>query len=414
MHICIIKIVVHLTKQIHIKPNSPHFGELDDLCWKCKNLYNVGMYRVKEHYKETGEYLNYHKLYKILADENQHDYRALAQNISAQTLMILDRTWKSYFMSLKSYKKNPKKFTGRPREPKFLPSGLNGRFVSVFTQRVIKKSGFKRDVINLTNLDIEIPACGMNHSDIQQILVIPRDDNFVIGIVHKVECENPIISDSKCGIDIGLNNLATLGFNTPEVKPLIVNGKDVKSINQFYNKKRSKLQSKLAQDKKRTSKALQRLTLKRNRKIKDKLHKASRKIVNYLKENNISEVVIGLNKGWKDEINIGKKNNQNFVGVPHSQLIDYIKYKCSLVGIHAITREESYTSKCSFFDMENVRKLKNYKGKRIKRGLFQSAKGTCYNADLNGALNILKKELPRAFSDGIEDLVVDPVKINIG
>lgn len=373
------------------------------------------MYRVKAHYKETGEYLNYHKLYKNLADENQVDYRALAQNIAAQTLMLLDRTWKSFFMSLKSYKKNPKKFTGRPREPKFLPSGLDGRFVATFTQRVIKKSGFKRGVINLTNLNIEIPSGEMLHSEIQQIRIVPRDKHFVIDIVHKVECESEIISDNKCGIDLGLNNLATLGFNNSEIKPVIVNGRGVKSINQYYNKKKAKIQTKLAQDKKRTSKRLKRLTLKRNRKIKDRLHKASRVIVNYLKDNNISEVVIGQNKGWKDSINIGKKNNQNFVGVPHSQLIDYIKYKCSLAGIHAVTREESYTSKCSFFDMENIRKLKNYKGKRVKRGLFRSKDGTEYNADLNGALNILRKELPSCFNEceGIEDLVVDPRKINL-
>ena len=403
---------MHLTKQIQIKKSDPRYGVLDGVCFKSKNLYNVGMYRVKKHYEENKEYLNYHSLYKILAEEDQVDYRALPQNVAAQTLMSLDRVWKSYFLALRTYKKNPKKFSGKPREPKFLHK-TDGRFVATYTQRAIQKKPFKKEIIQLTGLDCQFNSFGFQKEDIQQIRIVPKDGFYNVEIVYKVECDEPIVSDNHCGIDLGLNNLATLGFNNPDIKPLIVNGKGIKSTNQYYNKKRAKIVSKLNLDKKRSSKALKRLTKKRNNKVKNDLHKASREIVDYLKKNNISTVVIGHNKGWKDEINIGKRNNQNFVGVPHSQLIDYIKYKCILVGITTITREESYTSKCSFLDGEKIRKKKSYKGKRIKRGLFKSANGTLYNADLNGALNILRKESPSSFDEGVEDLVVDPVKINL-
>lgn len=410
---------MHLTKQIHINQNHPSFSDLDELCFKCKNLYNQALWRIKNHYKTNKKILTYYDLDKQLKDENQVDYRSLSNSVAQQTLKILQQNINAYFATLRSFKKTPSKFKGCPKFPKFLDKD-RGRMVAQFTILGVKKIPLvKENKLSLTNLnhEFDLGLINLEHKDIQQVRIVPRDQHFVIEIVHKVQSDNPIVSDNKCGIDLGLNNLATLGFNNTNCKPLIINGRDVKSINQYYNKKKSKIQSKLSKDKKRTSKRLKLLTIKRNNKIKDKLHKASKIITNYLVKNNISEVVIGQNKNWKSGINIGKRNSQNFVSVPHTRLIEMISYKCELKGIKVITREESYTSKCSFLDNESIRKLKNYKGKRIKRGLFQSAKGTSYNADLNGALNILRKELPSSFElsngDGIEDLVVDPVKLNI-
>lgn len=164
----------------------------------------------------------------------------------------------------------------------------------------------------------------------------------------------------------------------------------MKSINQFYNKRKAELQSKLSGNRK-TSNKINSITRKRNNKIKNYLHKASRCIVNHLVSNDVNTLIIGKNDNWKQETNIGKKNNQNFVSIPHSQFIDMLSYKCKLVGIAIMMTEESYTSKCSFIDNEEMKHQEDYKGKRVKRGLFRTNKGKLINADLNGSLNIMRK-----------------------
>ena len=143
------------------------------------------------------------------------------------------------------------------------------------------------------------------------------------------------------------------------------------------------------------------------------MHKASKRIVDIIKANNINILVIGKNDNWKQSINLRKKTNQNFVSIPHSRFVDMIRYKCERIGIQTITREESYTSKCSFLDLESIRKKESYKGKRVKRGMYKSSTGRKINADVNGSYNILREEVPNAFSDGIEGVVVHPMIITI-
>lgn len=174
------------------------------------------------------------------------------------------------------------------------------------------------------------------------------------------------------------------------VKPFSINGRPLKSINQYYNKEKARLQAHLKGNKK-TSKRIYSITNKRNNKVKDYLHKSSRKIVNFLVSNNISTLIIGYNEEWKQNINLGRANNQAFVNIPFYTFIKQLEYKCKLEGISVILTEESYTSKCSFLDGESIEKHNNYLGKRIKRGLFRSAEGKLINADLNGSLNILRK-----------------------
>lgn len=212
-------------------------------------------------------------------------------------------------------------------------------------------------------------------------------------------------------IDGGLNNLSTVTFNNG-TKPFIINGKPLKSMNQFYNKKKSILQSYIG-DKRKTSKRIVKLSNRRNNKISDYLHKSSRLLVNQLVLNGVDTLIIGKNVNMKQDINIGKKNNQNFTNLPLFRFLDMVKYKSELEGIKVKFVEESYTSKCSFFDGEDVRKLENYKGQRIKRGLFKTGTGKLVNADVNGTYNIMKKAIPNLFIDGIEGLGVVPVKFNI-
>jgi IS605 OrfB family transposase len=210
-----------------------------------------------------------------------------------------------------------------------------------------------------------------------------------------------------------VNNLAVCTSNQA-LKPIILNGRPLKSINQFYNKKRAEMQSKLQN--KFTSKKISKLTFKRNNKIQDFIHKSSRLIVNYCIENEIDTIIIGKNDNWKQNINIGKQNNQNFVSIPHAKFINLIQYKAQLEGIKVILTEESYTSKCSSLDLEKVCKHETYKGTRIKRGLFQSS-NKLINADVNGSLNIMRKvvddETFKECLQSIEGLVFNPIKINL-
>lgn len=222
-----------------------------------------------------------------------------------------------------------------------------------------------------------------------EVRVLPRNNHHIVEVVYKViEKELKPDNGRYASIDLGLNNLATVSSNV--VKPFIINGRPLKSINQYYNKEVARLQS-LLKDNKRTSKRIYNITLKRNNKVKDYLHKSSKTIMNFLVSNNISTLVIGYNEEWKQNINLGRRNNQSFVNVPFYTFIKQLEYKCKLEGINVITTEESYTSKCSFLDSEPLRKHNVYKGKRIKRGLFKSAKGKFINVDLNGSLNILRK-----------------------
>jgi len=279
-----------------------------------------------------------------------------------------------------------------------------------YEAQALGRKKFKAGIIGLSKTNIEITTTQKKWSDIKEVRIVPRNNYYVIELVYfKVEKEQRKDSGLYCGIDIGLNNLFCVGFNAPNIEPFIINGRPLKSINQFYNKELARLKSDLEKNNnKKTSERIKRLTLKRNNKINDYLHRSTRLLVNQIVSTEVSQVVIGLNKSWKQDINIGKRNNQNFVSIPHSRAIDILSYKLKLEGINLIIREESYTSKCSFLDGEYLKKREFYIGRRIKRGLFRSGEGIIINADLNGAYNILQKEIPKAYADGIEGLAVNP------
>lgn len=238
----------------------------------------------------------------------------------------------------------------------------------------------------------------------------------MVEVVYEQDAEQePVNPDVYAGIDLGINNLATLTSNKSGFVPRIVNGRPVKSINQNYNKRRADLQSKLAKEdaKRHTSKRLERITNKRTRKIDHYLHTASKRIIDLLVSEGIGTLVIGYNQEWKQEVNIGKRNNQNFVHIPFARFIHMLTYKAELVGIQVRMTEESYTSKCSFLDFESIGKHDVYVGKRVKRGLFRSADGHCYNADVNGSYNITRKVASDAFVQGSSGCVVHPISLAV-
>ena len=371
---------MYLTER-HIIKNSK---ELDKVCFKSKNLYNKALYLVRQHYFETKGYLDYYKVNRILIDSKDTDYYSLPAHVSNQILMLLDRNFKSFFALLK--KKQSGKYDKSVRIPKYLDK--QGRNIAVFNKISVSKVYLRKGLIKLSSLSIEIPT-KVTESNLIEVRVLPRNNHHVVEVVYKVE-EKELKPDNGryASIDLGLNNLATVSSNV--VRPFIINGRPLKSINQYYNKEVARLQS-LLKNNRKTSKRINNITNKRNNKIKDYLHKSSRLLVNFLISNNISTLVIGYNEEWKQNINIGRRNNQSFVGVPFYIFIKQLEYKCKLEGINVIFTEESYTSKCSFLDSEPLRKHNVYKGKRIKRGLFKSAKGKFINADINGSLNILRK-----------------------
>lgn len=373
---------MQLVEQHIIKKNDNRYKILDEVCFKSKNLYNAALYEIRQYFFNTKQFLNWFSIDKIFKEKKQDDYYSLPCKVSQQTLKLLNQNFKSFFSLLK--KKN---YTKKKSIPKYLDKS-KGRFVAVYTNQAISKKELRNGMIQLSGTDFKIKT-KVDGNSINQVRIVPKNSYYKVEVIYEVEEIEELEDNEKyAAIDLGVNNLATVSFN--ESKPFIINGKPLKSINQFYNKRKSELQSKLSGDRKSSNK-INSITRKRNNKIKNYLHKASRCIVNHLVSNNVNTLIIGKNDNWKQETNIGKKNNQNFVSIPHSQFVEMISYKCKLVGIAVMMTEESYTSKCSFIDNEEMKHHEEYKGKRIKRGLFRTNEGRLINADLNGSLNIMRK-----------------------
>lgn len=373
---------MQLTEQYHIKPSSPYYAKCYELCNKSALLYNASLYVVKQHFFETGKYLNYYAVNKMFVENDNKDYRALPAKVAQQTMKLADQDFKAFFAARKSPKMKGKKV----HVPDYCRADDKGNKLKpvFFTNQAISKPFLKIGIIKPCDTDFEIPMVKAIDHDVNLVRIVPKKGYFVIEVVYTViEKVNPALK-YVAAIDLGVNNLATLVI--PGVAdPIIFNGRPLKSINQYYNKERAKL------DCKKQSKRLETLTNKRNNKVNDYMHKTSRSMVNYLASHNVKTLIIGFNKEWKQSTGIGRANNQNFVGIPHSKFIEMLKYKCALEGITVVLQEESYTSKCSALDKETIGKHKAYKGSRVKRGLFKSASGQLVNADVNGAYNIYRK-----------------------
>lgn len=388
-----------LTERHIIKQSNSLYNELDNLCFLSKNLYNSALYTVRQFYFTNKKYFNWIKINNQFVSEKQQDYYALPCKVSQQTLKMVDQNMKSFFNAIKA--KNSK-----PKLPKYLDK-IKGRFVVTYTNQAISKKALQNGYIELSKTDIKLKT---NVKNVKQVRIVPRNNFIVVEILYEVRSKlHNNLKETYCGIDFGLNNLITCSFQNDS--PLIMNGKPLKSINWHYNKEKSRLQS-LLNNGKKTSKKIQNITLKRNNRINDYLHKTTKIFVNYLVSKKINNVVIGYNKEWKQGINIGRVNNQNFVQIPYYKLLNMLTYKCEIEGISVIVTEESYTSKCSFLDDEDICKHEEYVGKRIKRGLYKASDGRLINADVNGALNILKKVIGKFEYNSIKvcstPLVVTP------
>ena len=332
-------------------------------------------------------------------------YRTLPSQTAQQILRLLDTMWKSFFNCCKVWRKTPEKFKGRPKPPNYKKK--HGEFLVIFTNQQCRiKEGFLYfpSRVGLPPVKTRIKE------GVHQVRLIPKGSYYILEIVYGKEETNLNLNEKRViGIDLGLNNIVTI-VNNAGLKPAIIKGGVVKSINQFYNKELAKYKRyKDTQGLSFETKRLRRLTRKRNNKIHDLFHKISRRIVNYCIEHNFGTVIIGYNHMWKHKITLGKKTNQNFVQLPFYKLIHQLIYKSHLVGISVRLESEFYTSRCSFFDGEPVAKHKRYAGRRVSRGLFKTKEGLLINADVNAGYNILKKALPNAISaDGIEGVGFHP------
>lgn len=395
-----------LTGEIQVTPFDSSYNELDRMMFLSKNLFNACLYIERQKFFEKRDskdsslkgFLTNFELSKKLQDEDNPDYRALPSAVSQQVCKQVYLAYKSFFSLFKKGMK--------PKLPKYLDKE-KGRNRLSFTKNAISRT-IKNGVIKLTGLNctFKLPEY-IEPESVQQIDIIKTQNKTIkILIIYSTD-KVPLKEDNNrvLGIDLGLNNLMSVVSNTNDFKPLIYDGKYLKSVNQFCNKQVSNLKS---LSKNLITKRICSIYRNRMNKINSCLHRYSSNLINQAVSNGFNTIVIGKNVSWKQEINLGRRNNQNFVCIPFNNLIDKIKYKASLKGIKVIETEESYTSKCSFFDDEFPCKHDIYQGERIHRGLFKSSKGTI-NADLNGALNIIRKVF-KDFNYKTSNLTIDYFK----
>ena len=391
MYLTLKQQVKHLSKK--------EFRNLKYLSHIAKNLTNEAIYNVRQHYFQNKKYLSYNENYKML--KNSENYKKLNSNMAQQILKEVDGSFKSFFGLLK-LTKNGQYDNKKIKLPKYLDK-------DGFTTLVIGFVRLKDDMLIVPysnsfkkthqEVKIKLPPV-LKGKKIKEIRIIPKQHSryFEIQYIYKVEeVQRELNKNNALGIDLGIDNLCTCVTNTGV--SFIIDGRKLKSINQYYNKTNAKLQSiKDKQKIERTTLRQKRIARKRNNRIEDYLSKAARIIVNYCLNNDIGRIVLGYNEDFQRKSNIGSINNQNFVNIPYGKLRDKLIYLCKLYGIEFKLQEESYTSKASFFDGDEIsiydkenQKEYIFSGKRIKRGLYQTSTGKLINADCNGALNILRK-----------------------
>jgi putative transposase len=380
------------------------------MCFKSKNLYNRANYIVRQEFIDNGKWISPFDLNKMLKSEDA--FKELPAKTSQQIMILLGKNWKSFFRGIKDWKGNRHKYCGKPNLPKYKKK--NGRQIVFFdyTQGIFKEGRYyfpRRDRKKIEYIEMNIFK-----DKFKLLRIVPYGNCYKIEIVYEKETLDKIeFNNNYIAIDLGINNLATL-TNNIGLQPIVINGRILKSINCYYNKIRSKAMSYIS---KGTSNKIKKIDVKRNNIVNTYMHKISRWIINYCLANNIDNVIIGRNKDWQRNINIGHKNNQTFAQIPFENLIRKIIYKAEENGIKVIVTSEEYTSKSSFIDNDILPNIKGdyiFSGKRKNRGLYKSKNGELINADVNASYNILRKCNPEfVFNDRIKGISLYPIRLNI-
>lgn len=404
--------MILVEKHIITKSNS-NWKSIDYFSFISKNLYNQAIYYVKQQYQETGKFLRYYDIEKHFRKDDNENYCKLPNNTSQQILRVFDKNMKSYFSLLKKWKQNKKNLNGCPKFPKYKHKE-KGRNILLFTSN---QFSLKNGYIHLPKKMNMKPIKTKVKEDIKQIRIIPQTSCYVLEVIYEYKKENKSNVDytNYLSIDLGVNNICAMITNQPGINPILINGKQIKSFNAYFNKLLAKEKSQLIKTNKQlTSNKIKRMWFYRQNWINNYLHHVSKQIITFCIRNEIGNIVIGKNKEWKQNINIGKKNNQNFCMIPFNILIKQITYKAEKQNINVILQEESYTSKCDALSLESICKHEKYSGKRIKRGLFKSSNTNLINADINGAINILRKVIGDDFVKNLfnKGCGYQPVKVN--
>ena len=392
MYLTVKQQVKHLSKENYLS--------LKELCHTAKNLANEAIYNVRQYYFTEGEFLKYEKNYVLL--KNSPNYKELNSNMSQQILKEVDCSFKSFFGLLKLAKQGKYAFKDC-KLPKYLPKDGYTTLVIGF----VRLKGNKL-IIPFSNsfkkthkpIEITIPPILLDKK-VKEIRIIPKANArfFEIQYIYEAECiQRNLNKNNALALDLGINNLVTAVSSNG--KSFIIDGRKLKSINQWFNKENARLQSIKDKQKlgKKTTNRQKTIARDRNNKVNDYMNKAARKVIDYCINNNIGTLIVGYNETFQRNSHIGKQNNQNFVNIPYGQLRNKLEYLCELNDIAFVKQEESYTSKASFWDRDNIPtynadnpKEYQFSGSRIHRGLYKTANGKAFNADVNGALNIMRK-----------------------
>ena len=392
MYLTVKQQVKHLSKEDYIT--------IRELCHTAKNLANEAIYNVRQHYFTEGEFLKYEKNYTLL--KNSPNYKALNSNMAQQILKEVDGSFQSFFGLLKLVKQGKYAFTDC-KLPHYLPKDgyttLIIGFVRLKGNQLILpfSNSFKK---THKSVEITIPPILLDKT-IKEIRIIPKANArfFEIQYIYEAECiQRNLNTNNALALDLGINNLVTAVSNSGQ--SFSIDGKRLKSINQWFNKENARLQS--IKDKQHFSRKptnrQKAVARNRNNKVNDYMNKTARRVIDYCIINNIGTLVVGYNETFQRNSHIGKQNNQNFVNIPYGQLRNKLEYLCKLNDIVFVKQEESYTSKSSFWDRDdlpvyNADNPKEYpfSGRRLHRGLYKTASGKTINADVNGALNIMRK-----------------------
>ncbi|MBG1271713.1 RNA-guided endonuclease InsQ/TnpB family protein [Nostoc sp. WHI] len=385
-----------------IKEEHNWFDYCTDITTISRQLYNTAQFTQRQGFfygwgTQTQASLD------TLFKQNEN-YKALPAKVAQLVLKQNADAWIAYYKALSAYKIDPTKFTGKPRPPSY----VDDKNLVKFNNQAIGKREFGNGCIVPSMSPIRIPVKpGLKFDDLCEVRVIPKTGCFVIEVVYEI----PELSDYNCrlnpglnaAIDIGLDNLATIVFNDLEIQPIIVNGKPLKSVNQFYNKQIAKFRGFLPNGKGK-SRRIANIVRNRNQFVDSYLHQSTKMIVDKLLSLGVNHVSIGKNEQWKTHLNLGKRTNQNFTQIPHARFTLILTYKLEQVGITVKVGEESYTSKGSFIDWDIIptfdrnNKVKHiFSGRRVKRAWYVSKSGLKIHADVNASFNIGRKSNPEGF-----------------
>jgi putative transposase len=406
-----------------IEKKHPQFRAIDELALASKNLWNLANYRVRQSFLFGHTYLDHTAIFHLI--KHTDAYQALPAKVANQVLVQLHEAWQAFFEAMEVYREHPELFRGRPGLPKYRHK-TRGRNLLVFELGCIWKAELRVREIAVSQLG-RIVETKQQPNSVRQVRIVPKGDHYVVEVVYQTGAHRAknLDPDLFVALDPGVNILAALTSNKPGFVPRLVPGGPVKAVNQLYNKQREHRQQQMAKGKQPrfSSHRLDRITTKRTRRVMHYLHSASRRIIELLVAEGIGTLVLGKNPFWKTGVSLGRKNNQEFVQIPHATFLELLAYKAEAFGMQVIITEESYTSQASFLDPDllptynpsqgaDQEEKPRFSGVRV--GRWYRVKGRApIHADVNGSYNIGRKVFPTAFGPGIAATAVRPRRLAV-